>query len=314
MNERKTVCGSGAAEYMRMDRQGHAFQGMAVWKDLLFQLFDTGICAVYDLLSRAPEPLAVFPLGSHNDGVPDKNYKNHCNQCMFSDIIPEGGEIPLLYVTSGSGTGYDEDGFFYRCSVERITLTRDSGGRIRGGSAETVQTVGYLPGGELPEGVEEPAWGCPAWFPDTREGLIYVFSARYRTTKDYLHLYSENRYKVTAFRLPDPAAGGFVRLGAEDILSQKIYPYDIIFTQGGLYEDGKIFYTFGAGHDPYPNGLRVFDLRSGGISAGIDLTGSVFAAEEPEACVFWRGGLYVNTNTKPRGGLFYVCAENEIKR
>ncbi len=301
--------GEDAVEYMRMDRQGHAFQGMAVYGDLLFQLFDTGICAVYDLVSRQPEPLCVFPLGSHNEGVPDKNYKNHSNQCMFSDIFPEGSEPPLLYVTSGSGTEADEDGFFYRCAIEKITLQKDGEGRVCSGEAETLQTVSYRKGEPLPDGVEEPCWGCPAWFPDTESGKMYIFSARYRTTKDYLHLYDVNSYILTSFPLPDPFKGGLVTLTARDIIDQKLYPYDVIFTQGGLYRNGKIYYTFGAGHDPYPDALRVYDCESGKVAAICDLTDSCFAGEEPESCAFWRGDLYVNTNTKPRGGLFRLGAE-----
>ena len=311
-NDVLKIGGDCAAEYMRMERQGHAFQGMAILDDLVFQLFDTGLCAVFDPVSRSPEPLCVFPLGSYNEGVPDRNYKNHSNQCMFAGPRRAGG-LPLLWVTSGAGTGSDADGFFYRCSAEEITLTRE-GGRVTGGTARTLRTVSYLAGDPLPPGCEEPAWGCPAWFPDPENGFIYIFSARYRTTKDFFHLYDKNSYILTKFRLPDPADGGLTVLKAGDILDQTLFPYDAVFTQGGLLAGGRIIYTFGAGKDHYPDAVRVYGIKERRLLASIDLSASALAAEEIESCAFWHGELYVNTNSKPLGGLFRLGAvTNRIK-
>ena len=104
--------GKDSSLHMRIWRGIHSVQGMGIWQDQAFVLHDTGICGVHDLREGKEEPLCVFKLGSWNEGVPHKDYKNHANSCMFSQTHYKGNPIPLLYVTIGTGTGYDEDGYF----------------------------------------------------------------------------------------------------------------------------------------------------------------------------------------------------------
>ncbi len=296
-----------AKPVMRFKKIFRSAQGMAIYGSLVFQLYHTGKCAIYDLKTRSESPLAVFPLGSSNDGVPDDNYINHANQCMFSDRFIGGNELPLLYVTIGYGTAADDDGYYYRCAVENITLEKDESEQVIGGHSETIQTISYKDGGIENTGWQQPCWGCPAWFVDVKGGSIYMFSAKYRTTAAYEANWPDNRYIITRFPLPDPEDGGFVTFGPKDILDQFDCPFDIPFTQGGMIAGNKLFYSFGNGcmHDyKYPDGLRVYDLDHKCLCAKMDLKDSCLGAEEVESISFFGDELYINTNAVPAGGYY----------
>lgn len=285
--------------YMCCDKMLPSAQGMSIYGDYVFQLYHTGYCAVYDLGERRSAPLAFFPLASVNEGVPSKDYINHANQCMFSTLHVGDNDLPLLYVTTGNGIGADEDGFFYRCAVENIRLMRDDSGAVIGGSSELIQTYSYLAGDEEKYGWCPPCFGCPAWFVDSEKGFLYIFSAKYRTTKEYAQFAAENRYIITKFCLHPPQEGGLIRLGAEDILQQFSVPFDVFFTQGGMLHDDKIFYTFGFGNETYPDALHVYDLREKKLLAKMDLSDSVLKGEEIECCSFYGDELICNTNVQP---------------
>lgn len=285
--------------YMCCDKVLPSAQGMSIFGDMAFMLYHTGHCAVYDLKSRSSAPLAVFPLASVNEGTPTKDYINHSNQCMFSTLHLDGNELPLLYITTGNGTGGDENGFFYRCAVENIHLEHDEKGAVTGGHSELIQTYSYLPGGENEAGWLPPCWGCPAWFVDSEKGHIYIFSSRYRTTKEYAHLATENTYIITKFAMKEPREQKLVRLRAKDILEQFTVPFDVFFTQGGMLHDDKIFYTFGFGNETYPDALRVYDLKKRKVLAEMDLSDSILKDEEIECCSFYGDELLCNTNAQP---------------
>ena len=295
---------AGVRLHMRFEKPFPSAQGMAIWGDWAFQLFHTGQCTVFDLKSGDPKPLAIFPLGSANTGVPTKDYTNHSNQCMFSDVHVNGNPLPLLYVTAGCGIGADEDGYFYRCAVEDIRLQFDADGHITGGSAECLQTISYKDGPMEGLPYTKPCWGCPAWFVDNRQKAIYMFSARYRTTPAYKDYYAVNEYIITRFPLPDPLSGGFIRFGPADIQDQFTAPFDIPFTQGGMIAGNKLFYTFGCGDEERPDGIRIFDLDKKCLIAKANLDKSAMSSEELESCSFWGKELIGNTNAKPMGGFY----------
>ena len=296
--------------YMRLKKLYPSAQGMAICGNLLFQLYHTGKCAVYDLKSKSPEALAAFPLGSSNDGVPDSNYTNHSNQCMFSDIHIGDNPLPLLYVTCGCGTEGDDNGFYYRCAVENIELELSSSGTVTGGRSSLVQTVSYKNDGIGDTSFETPCWGCPAWFVDSKNCCLYMFSSRYRTTAAFAQYKDRNKYIITRFSLPDPTAGeNFVILTAKDILDQFTAPFDIFFTQGGMISGNKLYYTFGcgSGYDGiYPDGMRIYDLERKQPCSSYDFSGSCFAHEEIESCSFYNGKLLINTNASPEIGIFSI--------
>ena len=210
--------------------QRTSVQGFAVHGDRGYLLFHTGVLAVYDLVSKNKEPIDVLKLGSFNDGVPDKRYSNHANDAMFGATLA-GEEIPLLYVTAGKSGESDEKGYIAYCAVEQI---RQKNGAF---TCETVQRIYYQNEGIENTKFQSPGWGWPASLVDVKGGWYYMFSARYRTRKEYSK--PDNVYIVTKFPLPDPTAGD-VTLTPKDIVDQFELPFDVFITQGGTLRDDKI--------------------------------------------------------------------------
>ena len=153
-------------------------QGFAAYGDVGIVLFHSGVCAAYDLSTRSENPIGVCKLGSYNDGEPDERYANHSNDCMFGAKI-NGEEFPLLYVTTGNSGECDERGYIAYCAVEQIRRSE------RGISAETVQKIYYKNDGIENTRYATPAWGWPASLVDVEGGWYYMFSARYRTKKEF---------------------------------------------------------------------------------------------------------------------------------
>ena len=298
----------------RFDKPIVSAQGMAIYGDLIFQLYHTGYCGVFDLDQNNTKPLAFFPLGSVNEGNPTNDYLNHSNQCMFSNVHYKGNPIPLLYDTIGYGISGDENGFFYRCAVENIELEYDENGKVIGGKSTTLQVISYRNDGIENTPYEDPCWGCPAWFIDNDQKAIYMFSCRYRTTEAFKQYYDQNRFRITKFPLPNPEDGGFVMFTAKDIQDQFICPYDIMFTQGGMIKNGLLYYSFGLGDERYPLGLRVYDLNEKCLTARMDLSKSFFSTEEIESISYHDGILFCNTNAKPQGGYYSLgITEEDIR-
>ncbi len=260
-------------------------QGFAVYEGRGFVLFHTGICAVYDLVTRDKKPLSVFQLGSYNDGTPDGRYTNHANDAMFGDTMP-GEPFPLLYVTAGNSGDSDERGYVAYCAVEQI---REKNGHY---SSKTVQRIYYKNDDIEKTAYETPGWGWPASLVDTDGGWFYLFSARQRTKKEFSR--EDNRYIVTKFRLPDPASGD-VTLFPRDIVEQFTLPFNVFITQGGTVKDGKIWYLFGFGREEYPDALRVIDLKEKKYILCEDLAQTPFGHSEVECCAFYGDRLLLNT-------------------
>lgn len=92
---------NGIGNSCRVDNRTYSAQGFAIWQNVGYRLYDTGLCQTYDLsdldsLSR----IATFELGS-------RMTSNHSNCAQFG--LDENGE-PLLYVS----------GLRSKCFVERI--------------------------------------------------------------------------------------------------------------------------------------------------------------------------------------------------
>lgn len=291
-----SVCfdGSKSRLYMKFHKEMPSAQGMDVWENRAFILYDTGGCGVYDLESKNPQPLDFFRLGSYNPGIPSKDYLNHANSCMFGDIHLEGNPIPLLYVTIGTGIGKDEDGFYYRCGVENITRTVDLEGKEHY-SSKLVQVISYQPEGIEEVPYEAPCWGCPAFFIDSAAGFLYIFSARYRTKRGCVPEGEKNAYIITKFSLPGLDAGEMVHLTPKDILDQFVVESDVLFTQGGTLLDHRIYYTFGCPKHDYPVTLMVFDLEKKCLTAQVGNMDEAFGGEEIECCARYQGKMLCNT-------------------
>ncbi len=309
--EKLHLSGADSKVYMRFEKVSRSAQGMGIWGDRLFVLYDTGICGVYDLQSRSPRALDVFKLGSYNAGTPSKDYLNHANDCVFSKIHYENNPIPLLYVTIGTGIGTDGDGYFYRCAVENITCTVDENGEHY--TAQTLQTISYRP-----EGIEhtpflQPCWGCPGWMIDPDEPYLYMFSAKYRTKRGCVPEGERNTYIITKFPLPSLEAGTWVHLSPKDILDQFCVESDVPFTQGGTIVNGKLYYTFGLPIREYADIILVFDLKEKRLIAQVEELDDALNQEEIECAAPYEGMLLVNTNGHPEGdrtGGIYVIKQD----
>ena len=287
--------GSKATLYMEFKKKMHSAQGMSIWQDKAFILYDTGCCGVYDLKSRSPQPSAFFQLGSYNPGIPSMDYKNHANSCMFSNIHWMDNPIPLLYVTIGNGTGKDDDGFYYRCAVENIVCTTASDGTEEY-HAETLQIISYKPEGIESVPFESPCWGCPAFFVDCDAGDLYIFSARYRTKRNMVPEGEKNAYIVSRFALPQITSGFNIHLTPNDIHDQFTVDSDVLFTQGGTLYNHRIYYTFGCPKIDYPNQLMVVDLHEKKMIALVDRMDAAFRFEEIECCEYYHGKWLCNTS------------------
>lgn len=293
--------GSASTLYMKYQKILPSAQGMAIWQDRAYILYNTGVCAVYDLVTRALQPAAAFPLGSYNDGKPTRDYLNHANHCMFGSLHLDGNPIPLLYVTAGTGIGNDEDGFYYRLCVENI---------VRSGEAyasHLLQTVTYRPTETVTAPFVDPCWGCPAFFADNERKALYIFSARYRTKRGCVPEGEHNAYIITRFDLPDLSAGPMVRLTARDIRDQFSVESDVPFTQGGQLTDGILYYTFGCPKAGYPVCVMAFDVDRKILKWQAENMDAAFCGEEIECCDWYKGQLLCNTN----GGSLYTLRFTE---
>lgn len=296
------VSSEGSSLYMKFRKPLTSAQGIAVWGDLAFILYDTGVGAVYDLKNKNPRPLDVFPLGSYNVGRPSPDFKNHANSCNFSSQHWDGNPIPLLYVDVGAGIGADEDGYFYRLAVENITC---EDGMYRG---KVLQTVAVKPEGDPEKGYVVPGWGCPCHVLDPQGGYIYLCCTRYRTKRGCVPEGENNALIVTKYAIPEVVEGSKVSLGSKDILDQWVFEDDTLFTQSGVFHDGKIYYIFGCAIHDYPNHVMVIDLKKGCIEKRMDDDLGIFGLDEFECGIFYDGKLLVNANDvgKPEGNLYAI--------
>ena len=291
--------------YMRYERAWpKAAQGMAIWGDRAYILYDSGVCAIYDLVKKDGKILDVFKLGSYCEPDPKTPFYNHANDAMFSRTHWQGNPIPLLYVTIGSGIDYDDDGYYYRVAVEDIRLGSD--GKH---TARQLQTISYKPQGIEQTRWLQPCWGCPNWMMDPDTDSLYMFSAKYRTKRGCVPEGEQNTYIITRFPLPKVEESSFVTLTPGDILDQFTVDSDVPFTQGGTIVNGKLYYTFGCPKSvgKYPDRVMVFDLEKKCLCAQVNNMDEAMNMEEIECAAPYDGKLLVNTN----GGFgIYVVKED----
>ena len=99
------------------DLQGfpkQGYQGMAIYKDYLVSLQNTGLATIYRLHEDSLELLSQFPLASQAK-------ENHANVAFFgTERYDPSDEFPLLYISQCSKQRYR--GMKDVCLVERISL------------------------------------------------------------------------------------------------------------------------------------------------------------------------------------------------
>lgn len=264
--------------FMEKGGCGRAQQGLESYGNFIFSLEDGGHVNVYSWKPLSSEPVGGFELASSH---PD----NHANNAEFGIERKPGASFPLLYVTNGK-VGSDIE---WTCFVESISRR---GGEWKSELAQTI--VLDRCNGWKEKGYTE-IFGAPSWLVDREGKSLWIFSAVKRTTLKFTHKKDENLYVATKFRIPSLREGSKVVLGADDIIEQVTFPYDVWFTQAGCMKNGRIFYCFGVGKDSrYPSEIRVYDTATGRISASYSLQNEIPYEMED---IFIRGDwMYVNTN------------------
>ena len=110
------------ADLQGVPKQG--YQGMAIWKDYLVSLQNTGQATIYRLQDDKLQFLRQFPLASNTP-------ENHANVAFFGkERYDKSDQFPLLYISQCSKQRYN--GLKDVCFVERISLT---------GEPQLVQTI-----------------------------------------------------------------------------------------------------------------------------------------------------------------------------
>lgn len=268
--------------FIPKERKTGAQQGIEIYGGYVFCLEDGGHVNVYDYKTASPVPVAEFWLASSR---PD----NHANNASFGTEIQKGADFPLLYITNGKVGSEIE----WTCFVESIRK------RGRKFTSEIAQTITLDASGWEERGYV-PVFGAPSWMVDRERNFLWVFSARKRTVHKVTKHTWENQYVATKFRVPALAEGKEIRLDANDILDQAVFPFETWFTQAGCVHDGKIHYSFGAGNtDPEhrPSRIRVYDTDTRTISARYELQEQL--PYELEDIAIADGWMYVNTNMRP---------------
>ena len=270
--------------FLERQGRGRAQQGMLIGGKYIFSFEDGGHVNVYDFNRAFPLPVGSFDLASsHKD--------NHANNAEFGVEKAKGGSFPVIYITNGKVGSAIE----WTCFVESVTEKKGHW------SSKLVQKI-ILDG---TDGWEEAGYtkifGAPSWLIDQKEKALWVFSAIKRTTPQVTKDFSENIYVATRFRLPKLSEGEEIHLNVNDIQAQKLFTYDIGFTQGGCVRDGIIWYCYGVGNrsEDRPAALRAYDTRTGEIVLRYDLKDVV--PQEPEDIVLKGNWIYLNCNTPSKG-------------
>lgn len=252
-----------------------AYQGMAIYGDMMFSLHNSGICTVIDLKSR--KLLSEFNMASYNKA-------NHCNVASFGrEFYSPEDEFPLLYVSQASKEKLN--GLKDVCVVERVTRN----------SSELVQTINYQD--------EKGTFGYALqWVVDVKNGYLYGFGNTIKNAVD------GNRHRVTKFKLPklsDNDSNKMVTLTENDVIeTYTLEDYyngneKLLIGQGLTIANGKLIMPTGLGNAAYPASIWIVDLDSRRVSNVIDLS---YIKKEPEDCDVYQGSLLMQCNG---GGYVY---------
>lgn len=253
-----------------------AFQGFSIFNNFIFQLFDTGILAIYELNNTNNNALAYCNLGSY-----DSN--NHANCANFSNKFYNNNSIPLLYVVGGN------TGSILECNVENIVLTENENNYSV--TSQLIQKITLDQSNFEIKGYKT-YWGCPTWLTSTDNKYLYTFTAHYQTDGSMSDYDDINKYIITKFPYPN-LSNQNVTLTADDIIEQYETDYMINYTQGGtLYKD-YIFYTFGNGTSLHPSIIGVWNIKNKKFQNLIDLSQTELGNKELEDCYVFNDKLYV---------------------
>lgn len=249
---------------------GQSYQGMAVWKDYLVSLQNTGQATIYRLQGKGMQMLRQFPLASQ---MPE----NHANVAFFgTERYDRADDFPLLYVSQCSKQRYR--GMKDVCFVERISLTD---------APQLVQTI------VLDD--RDGLFGYALqWMIDRKRKLLIGYG---NTVEN---MGKGNRWRTIIFPLPKLSDGEVVRLHPEDAIDNYcIQDLDARFPsnhigQGACVAGGQMFIPVGVGTEKHPSILYVWNLKNKRLDNILDFQKQV--PHEFEDCEPHRRSLIMQTN------------------
>ena len=227
--------------------EGHSYQGMDVYGDIVVSCQDKGVATVYRLADGSFSKLGQFMLASAHP-------YNHSNVVTFGlEKADAEATVPVMYISQchPQRINGDKDALF----VEQLAPDMQS--------SRLVQTIVY------DDTVGDYGYAVQ-WVIDRRKKLLYGYGNTVSNSDP------ENRHRVICFRLPTLAEGPRVVLHREDALEDYLIEEvsDFRFNpigQGLYIERGKLYLPTGVGDEARPSILYIWDLRKKRMEV-VDLT------------------------------------------
>lgn len=253
-----------------------SFQGLAIHKNYMVGLNDTGYASLYKLADDGSfTRVSDFALGSRSD-------YNHANVADFGvEYYAKGDAMPVLYVSQCKTD--KETNVKDACYVERISPD---------GKSETVQTI-------LFDAVRKYYRGSLQYVIDKKRKLMVGYG------NTLGNMVPGNNYRIMIFKLPKIKDGKTVVLKEEDIVeTYTIEQYDKTFPsnkigQGATIAGNCILFPTGLGSEKYPSVIFSWDLKNHKLINAIDMTKEV--PFELEDCDFYKNRLYLQCNHGKKG-------------
>ena len=247
-----------------------SYQGMAIFKDYLVSLQNTGLATIYRLHEDSLQFLSQFPLASHMK-------ENHANVAFFGkERYEKTDEFPLLYVSQCSKQSYK--GMKDVCFVERISLTE---------APQLVQTIVL----DDKEGLFVYAL---QWMIDSKRNLLIGYG---NTVEN---MGKGNRWRTMVFRMPKLSDDPLVHLNPKDALENYcIQDLDSRFPsnhigQGACIVKNQMLIPVGVGTEQHPSIIYVWNLQKRRLDNILNFQSQV--PHEFEDCDFYHHKLIMQTN------------------
>jgi hypothetical protein len=246
--------------------KGKSAQDMAIYGDKAYLMGDGGHCRVLNL--KTGEIERELDLASSGKNT-------HINGVSFGKYIPNGSDVPLLYVSETIKP--------HRCFVENVN----------GDKSILEQTIEAVENGNT--------YANFNWVVDREQGFLYGLKSFWHQFVDEL---GNIKTIVTKYRLPQISEGKKVVLSEED----KIDRFEVFFTssmQGTAIYKGKLYFATGLWESDQNTSethriVVVVDLKKKKVVKQIDV--NRLTTNEPEGIDFYRnkcllfcgqtGGIY----------------------
>ena len=233
---------------------GQTEQGMDVFGDKAYLLYNTGICRIFDLLSEKID--SEFLLASASK-------TNHANCASFGKEFYEGNNVPVLYVSECSSP--------YRCFVENI----------RNGKSQIVQTI-FAFENEHPKLVHD-------WIVAKKGYFLYTFTRLGSIISNGTVLHSINKY-----RLPRLSEGEKVILSEKDVIDRFDISFKSMGQGGlvngrYMYLPVGLSHDSDGKRSDAKRSIIIVDLKKQIIERFVDISNDIL--DEPEDIAIYNGRL-----------------------